>query len=397
MSYDSIIVKHKTRAIHSGLTFSDPNFGSVAPPIYPSSTFIFPDAAEGAARFAGKSRGMVYSRFTNPTVQALEKRLAALENAEAALCTGSGMSAITTLFLHTLKKGDILLAHNVLYGGTVELISRILPRFGVSTKLIDFTDIAALEKAITPGVKMLYFETPTNPMMEVVDISAVSTIAKKHKILSAIDSTFAPAPVQYPIDLGIDVVIHSLTKYHGGHSDVIGGAIIGSNNFIGDLFHKTYPFLGPTMSPFTAYLVLRGITTLQVRLESISKSGMRIAQYLESHPKISKVYYPGLSSFAGHEIAKKQMSMFGGVMSFELVGGYKAAEKLVNSIDIFSLAVSLGGVESLIEHPASMTHSELTETEMKAAGIQPGLVRISVGLEDIDDLLGALETALSAL
>jgi len=233
-------------------------------------------------------------------------------------------------------------------------------------------------------------------MLEVVDLKAVARIGKIHQITTAVDSTFGPAPMQFPIKAGIDIVIHSLTKYLGGHSDVVGGAIISTKKYIDDMTKKAYPFFGPTMSPFTAYFVLRGITTLKVRLDAVNKSAQKIAEFLQKHPRIDKVYYPGLKSHTGHQIAKKQMNGFGGVMSFEMKGDYKAAQKFADSIKLFSLAVSLGGVESLIEHPASMTHSELTEKEMKDAGIQSALVRIAVGLEDTEDLIEALDTALSA-
>ncbi len=390
-------MKPSTKAIHAGLRAADPSYGSVVPPIYPSSTFVFPNAKEGALRFAGKSRGMIYSRFTNPTVEALEKRLAALEDGEASIATGSGMSAITMLFLHVLRSGDTLLAHRVLYGGTIELVSRILPKFGIKTKLIDFTDPAEIEKSIDKSVKLLYFETPTNPMLEIVDIAAIAKVAKKHQVMSAIDNTFAPPPLQYPLKMAIDVVVHSLTKYLGGHSDVVGGAVIGKENFIREMFSKTYPFLGPTMSPFSAYLVMRGITTLDVRLKKICESSQKIALFLREHQKIERVYYPGLSDHQGHKIAKSQMAGFGGVISFEVKGGYSPAAKLADGIKLFSLAVSLGGVESLIEHPASMTHSELSEDEMRASGIRPGLIRISVGLEDVDDLISALQKGLDEI
>lgn len=383
-----------TKMVHTGVQEADPHFGSVVPPIYTSSTFTFTDAAEGARRFAGKEYGMIYSRFTNPTVDALNKRLADLEGADMAISTASGMAAITTVMLHHLKEGDTLLAHNVLYGGAVELIARILPRYGITTKLIDFTKPGEIEKNIDPTVKLLYFETPTNPMLEIVDIKAVTYIAKKNKIVSVMDNTFAPPPLQYPIELGVDIVIHSLTKYLGGHADVIGGAIIGKKDLITDIMMKTFIFLGPALSPFTAYLVLRGMTTLSVRVAAISNSGLQVARYLEQHKAVTHVYYPGLSSHPQYTLAAQQMSGFGGVISFEVEGGYTQAEKIANTIELFSLAVSLGGVESLIEHPASMTHSELTESELKAAGIRPGLLRIAVGLEDTQDLIDALKNAL---
>lgn len=384
----------QTKMIHEGLHETDPHFGSVSPPIYTSSTFVFPNAEEGAKRFAGQSEGMIYSRFTNPTVDALQKRLAALEGGEMAMATSSGMSAILLTLLHFLKSGDSLIAHNVIYGGTYELMSRILPRYGITCKMIDCTETDAIEAAIDDTTKLIFFETPTNPLLEVVDIPHIVEVAKRRKLISVIDNTFAPPPQQMPLEMGIDVVIHSLTKYLGGHSDITGGAVIGPKSLLHDMFTKSYIFFGPTMSPFTAYLVLRGITTLDVRLQRHNESAQQIAEYLEGHPSISAVHYPGLKSHPQHELAKKQMNGFGAVISFELKGGYEAAKKLANSIQIFSLAVSLGGVESLIEHPASITHSELTEEELRESGIEPSLVRISVGLEDVNDLKEALTKAL---
>lgn len=387
----------QTKLIHAGLHEADPHFGSVAPPIYPSSTFQFPDAEEGAKRFAGQSEGMIYSRFTNPTVDALQKRLAALEGGEMAMATSSGMSAILLTLLHFLKAGDNLIAHNVIYGGTYELMSRILPRYGITCTFIDATETATIEAAINEKTKLIFFETPTNPLLEVVDIPHITAVAKKRNLISVIDNTFAPPPLQKPLEMGVDVVIHSLTKYLGGHSDVTGGAIIGPKSLLKDMFMKSYIFFGPTMSPFTAYLVLRGMTTLDVRLKQHNSSAQAIAEFLEGHPAITRVHYPGLTSHPQHELAKKQMNGYGAVVSFELKDGYAAAKKLADSIEIFGLAVSLGGVESLIEHPASMTHSELTEDELRESGIEPSLVRISVGLEDVDDLKEALAKALSNL
>lgn len=390
-------MRNSTKNIHVGMDGIDPVYGSVSPPIYTSSTFTFADAQQGARRFAGKEAGMIYSRFTNPTVDALQKRLAALEGADMALATSSGMSAIVLTMLHFLKTGDTVVAHNVIYGGTYEFLSKIAPRYGINTKLIDFKEEGAIEAALDPSVKMIYFETPTNPMLEVVDIKAVVEIAKKHSLMTVVDNTFAPPPNQQPLAMGVDLVIHSLTKYIGGHSDITGGAIIGNKTIMEPLFLQSYIFLGPTMSPFTAYLVMRGMTTLDIRMKQHNLAAQQIAEFLEKHPKIARVHYPGLASHPQHELAKKQMSGYGAVISFELKGGYAAGEKMVNSIKIFSLAVSLGGVESLIEHPASMTHSELSEEDQLKAGISPGLIRISVGLEDVNDLMEALENALATI
>jgi methionine-gamma-lyase len=390
-------MKKSTTNIHLGLHEVDPQFGSVVPPIYSTSTYIFPNAKEGAKRFLGQSKGMIYSRFTNPTVSLLEKRLAKLEDGEIAIAVSSGMAAIFTTLFGLLQPGDEIVAHRVLYGGTMELLSRTLPRYQIKTVFVDFKQPNQIEKAISKKTKILYFETPTNPLLEIIDIVAVSSIAKKHRIISIIDNTFAPPPLQSPIKLGVDLVIHSLTKYLNGHSDVIGGAVIGSKKLLDPIFQKIFIFLGPTMSPFSAYLILRGLTTLEVRLKKQCDNTMAIAQFLEKHPKVKKVYYPGLSSHPQHQTAKKQMTGYGGVLSFEVKGGLKAGEKLVNSVKIIHLAVSLGAVESLIEHPASMTHSEMSQEEKEKGGITDGLIRLSVGLEDKEDLINDIKQALDKI
>lgn len=391
------ILKSSTKNIHIGVHEADPTYGSVMSPIYPSSTFIFPNAKEGALRFAGKSKGMVYSRFTNPTVSVLEKRLAALEDAEMALATSSGMAAITLTFMHYLKTGDSIIVHPVLYGGTCEFLFHMAHRYGINVKQVNFQNPKEVEKAIDKTTKMIYFESPTNPLLEIIDIKKIAAVAKRHHILTAFDNTFAPPPLQYPLKLGIDIVIHSLTKYINGHSDIIGGVIIGSRKLIEPIYAKSFIFFGPTMSPFTAFLVLRGMTTLNVRLKKQCETTHIVASFLERHPKVAKVNYPGLKSHPQYRLAKTQMSDFGSVLSFDVKGGYHAGEKLVNSVKLIHLAVSLGAVESLIEHPASMTHSELTPEERSRAEIGEGLIRLSIGLEDVDDLIDDLRQALAKI
>jgi methionine-gamma-lyase len=388
-------MKLASKNIHVGLHDSDPVYGSVIPPIYTSSTFIFPDAATGAKRFAGEQKGMIYSRFTNPTVEALEKRLAQLEECEAALATSSGMAAITLVFLNYLKKGDSIIAHKVLYGCTYELITKVLPRFGIKPVIVDFLDVKNIEKNIDKSTKMIYFESPTNPKMEILDIQKITTLAKKHAILTVFDNTFAPPPLQYPKKLGIDIIVHSLTKYINGHSDIIGGAVIGSKKQISDIWNETFIVTGACMSPFTAYLILRGLETLVVRIQKQCKSALQIAAFLESHPKVQKVFYPALKSHPHSVLAHKQMMEFGGVLSFEVKGGYKMGEKLVNNVKLIHLAVSLGAVESLIEHPASMTHARMGSVERAKSGISDSIVRLSVGIEDVQDLIADLKQALA--
>ncbi len=386
-------LKFSSQNIHIGLKKSDPTFGSVVTPIYPSSTFQFPSAHEGALRFSGKKKGLIYSRFTNPTVYALEKKLAALENGERALATSSGMSAITMTLLHHLKHGDSIIAHKVIYGGAFEFIAHILPKFGVTVHMVDAGNKEEILSKIDKTTKVIYFETPTNPLLEIVDIQQIADIGKEHGITTIVDNTFAPPPIQFPLDMGIDIVIHSLTKYIGGHSDVIGGAIVGRHALMDPLFAQSYIFFGPTMSPFTAYLIIRGISTLNVRIRQQEKNALEVAQFLENHPKVERVFFPGLESHPQHALVKKQMHGTGSVLSFVIKGGYAAGETMVNNVELVALAVSLGCVESLIEHPASMTHSELTPEERKECGINDALIRLSVGLEDAEDIIDDLKQA----
>lgn len=386
-----------TKNIHIG---NEPEFpvGAINPPIYASSTFVFPSVEAGSRRFALKEKGTIYSRWGNPTVGSLEKKLAALEETEGALAFASGMNAITTLFFHLLRSGDEVVAHKALYGGTFHALSKILPKFEIKTNFVDFKDLAKVKQAITKKTKMLYFETPTNPLMEIIDIKKVSELGKSRNILVAMDNTFAPPFIQTPTQLGVDVVVHSLTKYISGHSDLIAGAVMGSEDFIHELKWRTAFFLGGTMSPFTAYLALRGMMTLKQRLETHCSNAIKVANFLEQHPKVDKVYYPGLSSHHGHQIAKKQMKNgFGGTMSFVLKGGFAAGKELMEKVKMIKLAVSLGGVESLIEHPASMTHSEYSKQEREKAGIIDGLVRFSVGIEDVEDIVADLSQALKKI
>lgn len=389
-------MKKSTANIHLGLKQADPVYGSVNPPIYLSSTFTFPNSDVGARRFKGEEKGMIYSRLTNPTVMVLEERLAYLEEGERAIATSSGMAAIATTLLHLLNAGDQILAHRVLYGGTIELLTNILPKFGIKTTFVNFNNEKDLANKINPKFKIIYFESPTNPLMEVIDIERIVKLAKKNKVITVFDNTFSPL-IQKPLSLGVDIVVHSLTKYIAGHSDVIAGAIIGKKDLVEKIYSHSYIFLGPTLSSFSAYLVLRGLTTLEVRLKKISENAVKIVNFLKNHPQIEKIYYPGLNSSKEREIVKKQMDEkigLGGVVSFEVKGGYQKAKSVVDRAKLIHLAVSLGAVESLIEHPASMTHSELTDEQREKAGIRNGLIRLSVGLEDADDLIADLRQML---
>jgi len=383
-----------TKNIHAG---NKPEFpvGAINPPIYASSTFVFPDVTVGANRFAFKEKGTIYSRWGNPTVDALEEKLAAMEGAGGAIALASGMCAITSLFYHFLQQGSEVIVHTALYGGTFNFLANMIGKFGVRVHFVDFQDLARVEKLINKKTKLLYFETPTNPLMQVIDIKAVAELGRKYKIVTVLDNTFAPPPIQRPLKLGIDIVVHSLTKYINGHSDVIAGAIMGSQMQIDAIRKQTTFFLGGTMSPFTAFLVSRGMATLIARLDRHNYNAEKVVEFLDNHPKVETVYYPGLVTHKNHDIAASQMNGgYGGVLAFVLKGGYRAGRGLMEHVQMIRLAVSLGGVESLIEHPASMTHSEYSKKEREKAGIYDGLVRLAVGLEYAEDIVSDLRHAL---
>jgi methionine-gamma-lyase len=381
-----------TRAVHAG-QHPDPYTGSVSVPIYETSTFVFKTAEQGAARFAGTEEGFIYTRLGNPTVKALERNLADLENGEDARACSSGMAAINTTVTAMAKKGDHVVSTDCLYGGTAKLFLDILPKFGIETTLVDSSDPKQVEAAIQENTRLIYIETPANPTLKMTDIRAVARVAQKRNVITVVDNTFMSPYFQRPLELGANIVIHSLTKYLSGHSDVIGGIIISSKSLL-----KTIdPILknnGSTLAPFEAWLTLRGIKTLPLRMEKHNDNALKIAGFLERHPKIEKVHYPGLESHPQHELAKKQMSGFGGVICFEVKGGLEAGVKLMNSVKLCALAVSLGAVETLIEHPASMTHAVVPKEERLKAGITDSLVRLSVGIENVEDIAQDLEQAL---
>lgn len=384
--------KFATNAVHAG---QDPDqlTGSVSVPIYETSTFAFKSAEQGGARFAGREEGYIYTRLGNPTTRALETSLAMLENGEDARACASGMSAITASVTSVVKKDDHVISTDCLYGGTLKLFCDILSKLGIQFTLVDSSNVKNIANAIKSNTRLIYIETPTNPLLGLTDLRAVSKIAKEHHITTITDNTFMSPYFQRPIETGIDAVVHSLTKYLNGHSDVVGGAVIGSSTFMRAL-DPILKNTGPTLGPFEAWLTLRGIKTLPLRMEKHNENAMRIATFLEEHPKVEKVYYPGLKSHPQHELAKKQMTGFGGVVSFELRGGMKAGMRLMNSVRLCQVAVSLGAVETLIEHPASMTHAVVPEKERQKAGITDGLVRLSVGIEDADDITQDLRQAL---
>jgi methionine-gamma-lyase len=368
--------------------------GAITPPIYQSSTFAFHNAKEGAAIFSGEKEGYIYTRLGNPTIAALEREMAFLEGTEAAVATASGMAATSTVLLTLAGSGDNIVAANTLYGGTHKLFGEPLKRVNIEVIDIDATVPDNIEKAINDKTKAVFVESPANPTMVLVDIEAVAKIAHKRGIVLVVDNTFATPYYQRPLKFGADIIIHSATKYIGGHGDTIGGIIVGSREFCIKARNEVLTDFGGCQSPFNAWLLLRGLKTLAVRMERHAWNAMRIAQYLSFHPKVSKVYYPGLRIHPQHELAKKQMTGFGGMISFELKGGKPAGQKLCDSVKLMILAVSLGDCDTLIEHPASMTHSTYSDEELATAGIAPGMIRISVGIEGVDDLIADLSQAL---
>ena len=382
-----------TKAIHAGQK-PCPVTGAHVTPIYQTSTFVFKDVEQGARRFAGQEPGYIYTRLGNPTITELEEKIAALEGGEAALATASGMAAISTALVSLLKQGDHVVTGDTLYGCTHGFINELLPRYGVEVTAVDTSDLNNIEKAMKPNTKVVYVETPANPTMKMVDLKGAADVAHRHGALLIVDNTFMSPYLQRPIEHGADVVVHSATKYIGGHGDVIAGLIISSKELI-DIMRIPYlKDFGGVLSPFDAWLLLRGLKTLGIRMERHCINAQKVAEYLEKHPLIEKVYYPGLPSHPQHELAKKQMDGFGGMMSFELKGGLEAGKILMNSVKMISLAVSLGCVDSLIQHPASMTHSPVPREERLKAGITDGQVRLSVGIEDVEDIINDLDQAL---
>jgi methionine-gamma-lyase len=386
-----------TRAIHQGY---DPlaHEGALTPPVHFTSTFAFDRVETGSARFAGEATGHVYSRISNPTLSILEDRMASLEGAEAALAVGSGIGAITSTLWTLLKAGDEIIVDTTLYGCTFSFLHHGLAKFGVLITHVDLTDPEALEQHLNPNVKVVYFETPANPNMRLVDIAAVSAIAKVHGALTLVDNTYATPYLTQPIKLGADIVVHSATKYLGGHGDLVAGIIVGSAALIEQVrLVGLKDMTGAVMSPFTAMLIMRGLKTLELRMGRHSANAQIIAQSLESSPFVSEIWYPGLESFPQYDLAKKQMKHTGGMIAFELKGGLSAGRHFINRLGLIQCAVSLGDAETLIQHPASMTHSTYTPEERAKHGISDGLIRLSVGLECVEDILADLQNGFEAL
>lgn len=373
-----------------------PATGSLTPPIYQTSTFVFENAAQGKARFAGEEEGYIYSRLGNPNISALEEKIAALEGAERGLCFSSGMGAISAIIMALVKTGDHILATNGLYGCTFSLLEMLKDRYHIDYDLIDMTEADNVQKYITDRTKVVFIETPINPTMSLVDLEAVSAIAHQCGAQVVVDNTFMSPYLQRPIQWGADVVIHSATKYIGGHGDVVAGLAVGTEKFMNEVKSSMQKDIGATLGPFDAWLLLRGIKTLPIRMDRHTANATKVAQFLEQHPLVEKVFYPGLDSFPQKDLVHKQMKSAGGVLSFHVKGGYDAGVKVMNQVKLCLLAVSLGDVNSLIQHPASMTHAVIPAEKRLTMGITEGLVRLSVGIEDVEDIIEDLDQALQA-
>ncbi len=383
-----------TRAIHVGYDPSTAE-GALTPPLHLTSTFAFETAEQGGAIFAGEQPGYMYTRIANPTLDLLERRFADLEGAEAGLAAASGMGAITSTLWTLLQDGGELIADRTLYGCTFSFLQHGIARFGIRVRFLDLTDPAALEAAIGDDTRVVYFETPANPNMRIVDIAAVSAIAHRAGAKVVVDNTYATPYLTRPLERGADLVVHSATKYLGGHGDLIAGLVAGSAADITAIrLYGLKDMTGAVMSPLTAHLILRGLKTLSLRMERHSASAGIVARWLEAHPRVERVHYPGLESFPQHVLARSQMARFGGMIAFEVHGGLGAGIDLMNGLTLIQRAVSLGDAETLIQHPASMTHSTYTPDERREHGIADGLIRLSVGLEDPQDLIRDLDAAL---
>jgi methionine-gamma-lyase len=382
----------QTRAIHGG----EPNRRGVNGPIVTeiirSSTFTFSSTEEMKLWAEGKNKAYIYTRYGNPTLTVAQKKIAALEGAEAAVVTSSGMAAISSALLAALKTGEELISTAQVYGGTYRLMRDVFPNMGITVRQIG-TDLSGIEDVVTPRTKVLYIETPTNPTLRLVDVHKAAAFAKKHKLVSIIDNTFATPVLQNPIALGYDMVVHSATKALAGHSDIIAGVAVGSADWM-EKVRQMIIYLGGSMDPGAAYLLIRGLKTLGVRVERQCENAMAVATFLEKQPKVARVHYPGLRSHADHALAKKQMRGFGSMLAFDLKGGLPAARRFCDRVRLFLLAASLGGVESLVILPIYSSHYNMSDEELRRAGVSPGTVRVSIGLEDKEDLIEDLKLAL---
>ena len=384
-----------TTAVHAG--GGDRQTGAVMPPIYQSSTFSFESAAQGAARFAGEDEGYIYTRMGNPTIRALEDSVAQLENGYAGLATASGMAAVATVFMSFLGKDLHVVSTDSVYGPSRVILEKDFSRFGVSCDFVDTSDPREVQKAMRPETRLVFIETPANPTIKLTDIAACAEIAHRHGALLVVDNTFMSPYLQRPFEMGADVVLHSMTKFLNGHSDIVAGMIVPRDESLYAQLYRTLIYLGGTIDPHQAYLVIRGIKTLPLRMDKAQENAMKIARFLEGHEKVEWVRYPGLRSHPQYELAQRQMRGPGALLSFEVKGGVAAGRQLLDRVRVPVLAVSLGGLESLIQHPASMTHAAMTPEARLEAGITDGLVRLSVGCEDCEDIRADLEQALAGI
>ncbi|MCB9308119.1 MAG: cystathionine gamma-synthase [Lewinellaceae bacterium] len=381
-------MKFATKVIHAGIE-PDPSTGAIMTPIFQTSTYV--------QVAPGDHKGYEYARTQNPTRHALEHNLAALENGKAAICFSSGLAAQDAV-IKLFKSGDEVLSVNDLYGGSYRQMLRVWGAWGLKSRYIDMGDAAAVEHAIGPDTRLLWIETPTNPMLNIVDLEAVCAIARKRGILTCVDNTFASPFLQNPLDLGADIVLHSATKYIGGHSDVVHGCLIVNDAELAERLHFIQNACGAVPGPQDCFLILRGIKTLHLRMQRACENAAAIAQYLTAHPKVARVVWPGLATHRNHEIARRQMRMFGAMLSFDLKdNSIESANKVLSGTELFSLAESLGGVESLIGHPASMTHASIPREERLKVGLSDSLIRLSIGVEDVDDLIADLDAALGSV
>ena len=394
---DTMSTHFETLSIHAGGEGKNPK-NALNYPIFMTSTFEFDYVEHADATFGFETQDYVYTRGNNPTLKLLEERMAVLEGGAASVAFASGMAAISSVLMSLLKPGDEVVAHRVLYGSAWNFIKNILPRYGVNSRMVNLASIGDLADQIGDRTKVIYFETPTNPGLDIIDIAAVCDAARARGVKVVVDNTFATPFFQRPLELGADVVVHSATKYISGHGDVIAGiAVAKDEDYAGELKFGYMCEFGGVMSPFTGWLLLRGLKTLALRMREHEKNALAVARYLEQHPKVRKVYYPGLAGSPGHETAKAQMSGFGGMVSFDIDGTPAQSKQAVNSMRLFKLAVSLGDCESLVEHPFAMTHRGYTEDEVRAAGLSPSMIRLSIGLEHQEDLIADLEQALAVM
>ncbi len=385
----------ETKMVHAGVP-RDP-YGSAVVPIYQTSTFAFENAQNGADRFAGRAEGYIYTRLGNPTVRALERQVAELEEGADAVATSSGMGAVNTVYMTLLGQGAHLVSTASVYGPSRLLVEKHFSRFGVEATYLDTSDVSKVCAAIRPNTRMVYVESPSNPAMLVSDIQALADLAHQRGALLVVDNTFASPYLQKPLTLGADISLHSVTKFLNGHADVVGGIVVARDEALCGRLRALMIATGCNMDPHQAFLVSRGIKTLSLRIERAQRNAMQVARWLEAHPKVAWVRYVGLESHPQHELVKRQMSGFGSMISFELKGGFEAGRRLMDNVRLALLAVSLGGVESLIEHPASMTHAGVPSADRLEAGITEGLVRFSVGIEHVDDLIADLAQALDRI